>query len=123
MREIGEPVVHRGALTVLAVVCAALVMGAIARQPTKPAEVTPMKTIANAAVCALTLDDVPWVADSYRRGDMDALRGLVARGRAIVLAKGTLVDVAVEDGADWVVVVRSGAHVGETCHLLAGMAR
>jgi hypothetical protein len=68
-------------------------------------------------LCAIDYASVAPVLQAYRNSDTAAMYGLTSRGKAIQLAEGTKVFVAGRESGVATVLIESGVHSGQTCHL------
>jgi hypothetical protein len=67
--------------------------------------------------CATDYDSIGLVLRAYKDSDAEVLAGLIVRGKAIELAKGTHVYVAGREDGVATVLVESGYHSGQKCYL------
>jgi hypothetical protein len=74
------------------------------------------KTVRATYWCADSYDGAMWIAVAVRDNDAQALRGLIVRGKAFEVEKGTRMVGAGSTGGVFTGVIQSGAHIGRECY-------
>jgi hypothetical protein len=75
------------------------------------------RTVSLTTACSKSIGDAASLVAAYSARDLDAVDGLVLRGKAIVLKEGTTVDVLNRDGSIVGVYIDTGSNIGESCWL------
>jgi hypothetical protein len=68
-------------------------------------------------LCAVEYSSAALVQSAYRRWDLEAMNGLVSRGKAIYLEKGTEVAILKRERGIATIAIESGSEIGERCWL------
>jgi hypothetical protein len=84
--------------------------------PTQSSSSNGERTVRGAYWCADSYEGAMWIAVAVRDNDAQALRGLIVRGKAFEVEKGTRMIGAGSTGGVFTGVIESGAHIGRKCY-------
>jgi hypothetical protein len=84
-------------------------------------ETSASEVLSGPALCAASISDIAAVLSAYKDHDLDAMAGLLRRGKALQLKAGTKLHVLTHDQGMASVLIESGGNSGESCWIYGAL--